>query len=204
MSTNVDLFIDHIKIIREEGFTIVSEITEEYGQIEICFDDGFAGIYDNIELLIKLNVPIHLFLISSFIDNDNYLSRKQLIYLKELSIIRISSHSDTHCILPSLTQERLFEELMISKEKLQKLLNKEVNSICFPEGKFSSQVIEFAKKTMYINFYSSIPGFYFTNRFLSVVNRSLVQFASLSEFKAILKGGDHILSFWYKSKHFIK
>ena len=47
MSTPIELFIRHIQIIRENGYEIVSEITEDYGQIEICFDDGFLGIYKN-------------------------------------------------------------------------------------------------------------------------------------------------------------
>jgi hypothetical protein len=49
-----------------------------------------------------------------------------------------------------------------------------------------------------------MPGFYYNEFFLNVKKRSLVQFADEKEFKAILKGGDHFLAFWYKLKHFIK
>ena len=67
MSTPIDLFVQHINIIKENGFEIVSEITKAHGQIEICFDDGFLGLYHNIELIKRLNIPIHLFVISGFI-----------------------------------------------------------------------------------------------------------------------------------------
>ena len=202
MSTPIELFKRHIQIIRENGYEIVSEITENYKQIEICFDDGFLGLYDNIELIKKLNVPIHLFIISSFLDKENYINKEQLIILNNLSQITISSHTHTHQVLNLISEKSIIEEFEESKNTLEKLLKTEVNSICFPEGKFSAKVIESANKLAYKKQYSSIPGFYYVNDCPAVIHRSLVQFAREKEFKAILKGGDHILNFWYKMKHF--
>ena len=204
MSTPVDLFVKHIQIIRDSGYEIVSEITENYKQIEICFDDGFLGIYDNIELIKELNFPIHLFVISSFLGKENYINKEQLIALNNLLQITISSHTHTHQVLNLISEKNIFEEFEKSKNTLEKLLKTEVNSICFPEGKFSEKVIESANKLAYKKQYSSIPGFYHVKDYSTVIHRSLVQFASEKEFKAILKGGDHILSFWYKMKHFRK
>ena len=51
MSTAIQLFANHIQIIRESGYEVVPEITNEYGQIEICFDDAFLGLYENIGFL---------------------------------------------------------------------------------------------------------------------------------------------------------
>tara|TARA_B110000211_G_scaffold149464_1_gene170119 strand:+ start:732 stop:1466 length:735 start_codon:yes stop_codon:yes gene_type:complete len=204
MSTPIELFEKHIQIIRENGYEIVSEITENYGQIEICFDDGFSGIYDNIELIKKFNVPIHLFVISSFLGKENYINQEQLIALKNLSQITISSHTHTHPVLNLISEKSIIEEFVKSKNTLEKLLKTEVNSICFPEGKFSEKVIELANKLAYKKQYSSIPGFYHVSDYLAVIHRSLVQFAREDEFNAILKGGDHILAFWYKMKYFKK
>jgi len=204
MSTPIELFIKHIQIIRDSGYEIVSEITENYEQIEICFDDGFAGIYDNSELIKKLNVPIHLFVVSSFLGKENYINKAQLIALNALSQITISSHTQTHQVLNLISEKSLVEEFEKSKNTLEQLLKAEVNSICFPEGKFSEKVIELANKLSYKKQYSSIPGFYHLKDYPTVSHRSLVQSASKEEFKAILKGGDHILEFWYKMKHFKK
>ena len=204
MSTPIELFKRHIQIIRENGYEIVSEITENYGQIEICFDDGFLGLYDNIELIKKLNIPIHLFVISSFLGKENYINKEQLISLNNLSQLTISSHTHTHPVLNVISEKSIIEEFEKSKNTLETLLKTEVNSICFPEGKFSERVIESANKLAYKKQYSSIPGFYHVKGYSTLIHRSLVQFASQEEFKAILKGGDHILSFWYKMKHFKK
>ena len=204
MSTPIELFIKHIQIIRENGYEIVSEITEDYGQIEICFDDGFSGIYDNIEVIKKFSIPLNLFVISSFLGKENYINTEQLIALNNLPQITISSHTNTHQALDLISEKSIIEELEKSKNTLEALLKTEVNSICFPEGKFSEKVIELANKLAYKKQYSSIPGFYYAKDYTTVIHRSLVQFAGEEEFKAILKGGDHILSFWYKMKQFKK
>jgi peptidoglycan/xylan/chitin deacetylase (PgdA/CDA1 family) len=183
-------------IFFQNGYEIVSEITENNGQIEICFDDGFSGLYDNLELIKRLNIPIHLFIISSFLGQENYINKEQLITLNNLSQIIISSHSHTHPVLNLLSEKSIIEEFEKSKKILEELLKTEVNSICFPEGKFSEKVIESANKLAYKKQYSSIPGFYHVKDYPDVIHRSLVQFAEDDEFKAILKGGDHILSKW--------
>ena len=204
MSTSIELFKKHINIIRENGYEIVNEITKPLRQIEICFDDGFSGLYDNIELIKKLNTPIHLFVISSFLGQENYINTAQLIALNNLPQITISSHTHTHQALNLISEKSIVDEFEKSKNTLEELLKTEVNSICFPEGKFSEKVIELANTLAYKKQYSSIPGFYHVKDYLPVIHRSLVQFAREDEFKAILKGGDHILTSWYKIKHFKK
>ena len=47
MSTPIEVFKSHIQIIYDNGYEIVAEITKPFGQIEICFDDGFLGLFEN-------------------------------------------------------------------------------------------------------------------------------------------------------------
>ena len=204
MSTSIELFKKHINIIRENGYEIVNEITEPLGQIEICFDDAFLGLYDNIELIKELNIPIHLFVISSYLEKENHINKEQLLLLNKLSQIRISSHTQTHQFLNIASESLLKNELENSKYLLEGLLNISVDTICYPEGKFNNTVVELAEGVGYNRQYSSLPGFYFNDFLPNVKRRSLVQFAGKKEFKAILKGGDHVLAFWYKFKHYKK
>lgn len=204
MSTPIELFKKHIDIIRGNGYEIVSEITSPYKQIEICFDDAFLGLYENIEIIKKLNVPIHLFVITSFMNKDKYINKEQLLELSKLNQITISSHTHTHQILSDISQGELLTELKKSKLILNDLLNSEMQSLCFPEGKFNKKVVKEAKELSYNKLYSSIPGFYYDEFLPNVKRRSLVQFAKEKEFRAILRGGDHILALWYKLKHFVK
>ena len=204
MSTPIELFKKHIDIIREGGYEIVSDITKPIGQIEICFDDAFIGLYDNIELIKELDIPIHLFVVSSYLEKENHINKEQLLLLNSLTQIKVSSHTQTHQVLNLAPESLLKNELENSKNLLEGLLNNSVDNICYPEGKFSNTVVELAQKVGYVKQYSSLPGFY-SNEFLpNVKRRSLVQFAEEKEFKAILKGGDHVLAFWYKFKHYKK
>lgn len=202
MSTSIELFKNHINIIRENGFEIVNEITKPLGQIEICFDDAFLGLYDNIELIKELNIPIHLFVISSYLEKENHINKEQLLLLNKLSQIRISSHTQTHQFLNIASESLLKNELENSKNLLEELLNISVDTICYPDGKFNNTTVELAEGVGYNRQYSSLPGFYFNDFLPNVKRRSLVQFAGKKEFKAILKGGDHVLAFWYKFRQY--
>jgi peptidoglycan/xylan/chitin deacetylase (PgdA/CDA1 family) len=203
-STSIDLFKKHIQIIRKNGYKIVNKITKEHGEIEICFDDAYLGLYDNIELIKELNIPIHLFVISSYLEKENHINKEQLLLLNNLTQIKISSHTQTHQVLNIASESLLKNELENSKNLLEGLLNVSVDTICYPEGKFNNTVVELAEGVGYNRQYSSLPGFYFNDFLPNVKRRSLVQFAEEKEFKAILKGGDHVLAFWYKFKHYNK
>ena len=204
MSTSIELFKKHINIIRESGYEIVNEITKPFGQIEICFDDAFLGLYDNIELIKELNIPIHLFVVSSYLEKENHINKDQLLLLNNLTQIKISSHTQSHQVLNLASESLLKNELENSKNLLESLLNNSIDTICYPEGKFNNKVVELAEALGYTRQYSSLPGFYFNDFLPNVKRRSLVQFAAEKEFKAILKGGDHILALWYKSNHYKK
>ena len=201
MSTPIRLFREHINIIRENGYEIVSEITEEYRQVEICFDDAFLGLYDNIEFLKEKNIPIHLFVVSSYIGKKNHINRQQLLELNQLGLIKISSHTHTHRLLHQIDKQSIVRELTESKNILENLLGVNIDAVCYPEGKFNFKIIDIAESVGYRKQYLSIPGFFYEKSGSNIIRRSLVQFAGIFEFKAILIGGDNLLSFWYKFKH---
>ena len=202
MSTPVDLFVKHINVIRDLGFEIVSEITKEKGQISISFDDGFKGFYENIEVINRLKIPITIFVVSSYLGEENFITKVQLKELHNNPLITIQSHTHTHPDLTLLSSEKLEEELWKSKQILEEICGDEINSICFPKGLFSKRVVEIATKIGYTTQYSSLPGNYYNEFFPTVKRRSLVQFSSEKEFCSILKGGDHFLNYWYTKKHF--
>lgn len=204
MSTPIEVFKNHMQIIAKNGYEIVPEITKPKGQIEICFDDAFLGLYENIELIKKLKIPIQLFVISSYLNKKNHINKEQLIELNNNSLIIIASHTKSHKILNNISEDDIIAELKESKSELEVLLDSVVTSICFPEGKFNHRVVQIANYLGYKKQYSSLPGFYCNEVLPSVKRRSLVQFANNTEFESILKGGDHLFSLWYKFKHFNK
>ena len=101
-----------------------------------------------------------------------------------------------------MSDNKLEFELLKSKKILQEICGLKVESICYPMGWFSKNVISMAKNRSYTKQYSSLPGSYYNEVYDSVKRRSLVQFSDETEFQSILNGGDNILNLWYKPKHF--
>ena len=93
MSNSVELFIEHVETIRSNGFEIVHNITKEDNQISISFDDGWRGVYENIEIINTLRIPITIFVIPSFLNQENFLSEKELVELSKNPYLKIQSHT---------------------------------------------------------------------------------------------------------------
>ena len=202
MSTSIELFKIHIDIIKESGYEIVHEITKKYGQIEICFDDGFLGLYENIEFLKRNNIPVHLFVVSSYLMQKGYINEKQLIELNKTPLLKISSHTHTHKRLNEIATSEIEIELKTSKEIIESVIKTTISALCYPEGRFNKEIINIAQLLGYSKQYSCLPGFFSCKSNNDIIRRSLVQSAKEKEFRAILKGGDHILYFWYIFKYF--
>ncbi|MDG5490130.1 polysaccharide deacetylase family protein [Psychroserpens sp. SPM9] len=202
MSTPMDLFKQHIDILKAEGYIIVPEIKNPNAEIQINFDDGFKGIYDNKAYFVEHQIRPTVFLAISLIGKEGYLTTSDILELQDLGFI-FESHAYAHENLTSFNDKDLHFELQASKQYLEDLLHKEVKEICFPIGYFSNRVLQFCKTAGYTKLYSSLPGNYFNTRNDGLVYRNLVQFSSPSEFKAIINGAMSPFFGWYKRKQYV-
>lgn len=204
MSTPITLFKQHLQIIKEIGFEVVSEITAPYNQILISFDDGFRGLYQHRELLKKANIFPTIFMITSEIGRPNYLSWDELKELKN-SGFNIQSHTHTHPDLNTLNKQKLQEELFTAKQVLEANLQTEITEVCFPKGLFNDSVLEVCKSIGYTKWYCSIPGNtqeYALHKELEL--RNLVQFSEPQDFINTLLGGMNIFKNRYSKQHYGK
>ena len=64
---------------------------------------------------------------------DYYLNKKEIRYLSSLGMI-IGSHSESHTLLSRLTFKKQFEEIKNSKIFLEKIINKNIDTFCYPYG----------------------------------------------------------------------
>ena len=202
MSTSMDVFRQHIEILKAEGYTPVAKIVSETNEIQINFDDGFKGIYDNKDFFIEHNLRPTIFLAISLIGQESYMNTSEIVELQDLGFI-FESHAYAHENLTSFNDDYLIYELKASKTYLEDLLKKEVNEICFPLGYFSDRVLKFCDAAGYNIMYSSLPGNYHNKRHDGLVYRNLVQFSSPSEFKAKVNGAMSPFFGWYKRKQYV-
>ncbi|GIS07939.1 MAG: hypothetical protein CM15mP112_00510 [Flavobacteriales bacterium] len=152
MSTSINQFTRHINIIRDMGFEIVKNITKPENQIQITFDDAFLGTYNNFFIIERLNVPITIFVITSYLNNVYpYINYEQLNILNKSSLVGIGSHTHSHRKLNILSQKNLLFELRKSKQMLEDLLAVKITDLCYPEGKFSKKLLKLQQILVTIN-----------------------------------------------------
>jgi hypothetical protein len=205
MSTSLKLFIQHIEQIRKSGFDVVKNISLQQKQVQIAFDDGFRGIWDNKDFFIQNKIYPTVFIAISLIGIEGYLTNEEIIILHQLGF-NIQSHTVSHCNLTILTDEELIHELSYSKQYLEQLLNKRIEEICVPIGYFSETVYFRCLDSGYSKIYSSIPGNYYDkfDKYDLLIFRNLVQFHTPFQVKLTLIGGARIFQLHTRNCHFIK
>ena len=115
--------------------------------IIITFDDAYIDVYNNaFPILQTYNFKANIFVITGSIGNNLYMNEEMIKDVDKSNLIEIGSHTISHYKLAEKDAETIEKELKESKEVLEKILNKEVNTIAYPSGSFNSTVIEIAKK----------------------------------------------------------
>lgn len=200
LGTPISIFMQHINAIRKEGFEIVANITQPENQVCIMFDDGFRGIWDNRDFFLEQNLKPTVFLAVDLIGKDGFLTKDEILELKNKYGFIFQCHSWHHIDLSQCNDEELVVELKKSKDELSKLLCYEVNALCLPKGFFSNKLLNGNNIKGYNEIYSSIPGNY-DEFVLGMRRRNLCQFASAYEVRLILRGGNELLKNRYLRLH---
>ena len=156
--TPPEVFEKQVKILKARGITTISfKDLEDYknGKIQIpkssiilTFDDGWSDNFSAYKDALKLGVMASFAIVGSFVDKPDRLSTSQI---KEMSDngMEIISHSMSHKALSKLNLVDLRYELVNSKELLEKITGKAVNTIVYPAGDYSQTVIEESVKAGY-------------------------------------------------------
>jgi len=107
------------------------------------WDDGGLSDLRLVKLLRKYKLP-GIFYIPS--NNRELLDCD----IQEIAkYFEIGGHTVNHQILRALSDDACWSELVDSKEYLENLINKPLNSFCYPRGRYDKKVIEQVKKAGY-------------------------------------------------------
>jgi len=193
MGTEREIVEAHISIVRESGFEFVPEIAEPKNQIMVCFDDGWKGLYDNKDLFISTHIYPTVFLAVDLIDKEGYMNSDQIQELIALGF-HFECHTWTHTGLHTYHGDDLKHEMVASRIELQNMFGLPFDSICFPQGNYSAEVIKASKDAGYLKLYSSNSGGYYD--LLSsdgIICRNLVQCMPPCLLKYYLQGDSKYL-----------
>lgn len=118
--------------------------------IVITFDDGYRNMYDKVlPLLVERKMKATFFLYPRKFNTPNGLTKDMVVSLAEKGM-EIGSHTLNHLDLTKISGTKLQQELLGSKLLLEKMINKPVNFICYPSGRFNDQIINEVRKYGYL------------------------------------------------------
>lgn len=203
MGTTLELFKQHIDVIKGMGFELVPEIDNNRKQIKICFDDGFKGIWDCREFFIANKIKPTVFIAVELIGKDGYLSIEEIKELQKNGF-KFQCHSWSHNNLTTFSESELDRELVDSKLHIENIIGASVDEICFPMGYFNDLVYNKCIEAGYKKLYSSLSGPYDKNFKPNMLCRYLVQHSSANEARQIINGGDDIFYKWNLKRHYVK
>lgn len=148
---SVDNFERQMKYLYDNGYTtlFLNEIdnAKNYEKpIIITFDDGYKNIYDYAyPILKKYNLKSSFYLISDWMDGETYITPQMAIEMDKSNLFEIGVHTKTHVKLATLDYDSQYNEIIGSKNTLEKLLNKKMSTIAYPYGSYNKDTINISK-----------------------------------------------------------
>lgn len=143
---------EQLRYISDNGYqTIFADELDDLYKFEkpVCltFDDVFVYFYNNAyPLFKKYNQKATLFIITNYINGENYLTEAQIKEMADSGLISIESHTLSHEDLSKMTYEEQEKQAYESKEILEKLTGKQVTTYCYPYGRYNNDTITIAQK----------------------------------------------------------
>jgi len=126
--------------------------------IAITFDDGYRDNFTNaFPIMQKYHFPGTVFMVSSYINGDGFLTADQLKQL-HASGWTIGGHTENHIDLSKVSSETVVKELKNSRSTLENLLGQPIKYIAYPFGGYNSSVMNLAKADGYTAGFTTARG----------------------------------------------
>ena len=125
----------------------------------ISFDDGFRSVLENAHpILEKYGFPYSIYLATSYVDKDSFLSLKDIVFLKRSGLVEFEAHTHNHIDCKRAPLSKIEDEINLSNEYFQTHIGEKPNVFCYPYGKFSLKTQKFFLKN---DFYDLMLGSFY-------------------------------------------
>ncbi len=151
-AAQIDFLVKHYTIT-----SLSALMKENNGGVSITFDDSYKDVLENaLPLLSARKIHATMFALGDSshanrreLDNNlEFLTTNDLLLLKKNGWV-IGSHTMTHGNLKNLSTEALEEEIVQSKQALEKIVGSPVMYLAYPKGIYSRQIMDIAQKAGY-------------------------------------------------------
>lgn len=120
------------------------------GRAAITFDDGLEDVYTIAYPFLKsLSIPFTIFVLSDKLDHPGYLTTEQLLELADDPLVTIGSHGTDHTRMGRASEEKQQIELLLSKSKLELLLNRPCKFFAYPFGSYNETTLKLMQDAGY-------------------------------------------------------
>lgn len=169
ISLPITNFIDNLNtLIKSNNFKFipVSQISQsEERSISITIDDGYSDCMQVADFLRQKKIPFSIFIIMNKVGFPGYLSKEDLKTLSQNEFCTLGSHTLSHPYLTSIKTEEAFNEIKDSKNFLEQIIMKKIDSFSFPYGDYNKTLLNFAFN-QYTNILSSDYGHNTNNKLI--------------------------------------
>ena len=124
----------------------------------LTFDDGFSSDFEIVFPMLKLmKINAVFFIVTSSIGKKGYLNEEQIVNLSNMGMT-VGSHSVNHFDMLNLSKKDRMNELINSKNELEKIISKKVSSFSFPYGRYNNKIVKDVYEAGYEYCFTSKPG----------------------------------------------
>ncbi len=120
----------------------------------ITFDDGWRGTLDlAVPVLQRHGAEATVFITTSLLDKPGFLRAAELHSLPPE--LQVGSHCKTHGFLNEMPDAEIREELRVSKEELEQLTGRPIDTVAIPNGAVDNRVRRIAQELGYALVFTS-------------------------------------------------
>lgn len=163
-----DVFTSQLNWLRENGFSTVSlqEVYDHWkhgnklpdNPVVITFDDGYRSMYETVLPLLKeRDMRATFFIVAGYSDSPQSVSNDMIAAMSE-SGMEIGCHTYSHADLTITPENRLRHQLGDSKAALERIIDKPVNFLAYPAGRFDNNVAKNVEKYGYKGAVTTLYG----------------------------------------------
>jgi peptidoglycan/xylan/chitin deacetylase (PgdA/CDA1 family) len=189
------VFRRELSYLQKHGYTVipldalVDHLTKATplasNPVVLTFDDGWENQYEYaLPLLETFGVTATFFIFTNAPGHTHFMTWEQV---KDLDArgMTIGAHTKTHPYLPNITDPaRLRDEIVGSKNVLERVLGKEVRFFAYPFGHYNAQILSIVKEASFAAARSTHRGTLHTNSDLYTLRSVEVP----PDFEGFLKG----------------
>jgi peptidoglycan/xylan/chitin deacetylase (PgdA/CDA1 family) len=143
------VFSAQMKILHDSCQSVIDFVQAATYQngLAITFDDGYKDALTHASpILHQYQLPFTVFVTSGYVQSGNalYLLPADLKELAQQPMASIGAHGASHVKLTECTDVQLRNELVSSKNYLEDIIQKPVETLSYPHGAVNQKVIDFA------------------------------------------------------------